>query len=52
MLQFLGAAAPTSQPLAQLEALQDLVADLAAECPTWLVAAVSEYLSLVAVTID
>lgn len=52
MLQFLGAPAPSTQPLAQLQALQDLVADLAAECPTWLVSTVSEYLSLVALTVD
>jgi predicted nucleotidyltransferase len=52
MLQFLGARAPSSQPATQLEALQGLVAARLAECPAWLVSTVSEYLSLVALTVD
>ncbi len=51
MLQTLGTPAPSGQPSAQLEALEALVAELAGSCPTWLVAAVSGYLALVARTI-
>ena len=52
MLQTLGAAASGDQPRTQLLALEKLVAELATDCPTWLVAAVSNYLSLVALALD
>lgn len=52
MLEFLGVGAPSLEPRAQVEALQRLVSERAAGCAPELVAAVSEFLSLVGGTVD